>query len=359
MLILSLSTKDGRNEHRYVEEQLSAYLDGELVARERLLVEQHLAECPACQWKLDTLRQTVQWAQELPTVSIPRVFTVPVPPEPARAPRWGWMTPLMQGATALVAVLLVFVVAGDLLLTRTLPGSSVMPAAMRQEAPADVVMAPAAPEPTQPAMLGEAPATVVETVVLELEAPLAAEVPEAEIEITEPVEEALASQPEEAEAPAGEAAEGLPTTDAEMRAMTAPTFGTPTQEGLGGGAGEEATQAEDEAEAAVEAAPPLEPTPAPLGTSALEPAPATLQVEPPPAVEPTQAVAKSATQATPTLIARFEEDQPAPESPGEGDLDYDPLAVGFRVAEAVLLIILITLATVTVALMVQRRRARR
>ncbi|MGD8738102.1 MAG: zf-HC2 domain-containing protein [Anaerolineae bacterium] len=348
--MLGLPEKDRTNEHRYIEEQLSAYLDGELAARDRAAVEHHLAECPACQWNLDTLRQTVQWSRELPTVSIPRVFTVPVPPEPVKAPRWGWMTPVLQGATALVALLLFFVVAGDLVLTRTLPSGSLAPAAVQGEAPADVVMPPPAPQATQPLLVeGEASLTVVETVVLEMEAPLAQEVPEMEMAVTEPVEEAAAAEPAEETVP-GEA-----TTEAEMRSMTAPTFGTPAEEGLGSGGVGEASDAEK----VVEASPLPVPTPAPLATTTLESEAAMPQVVPTPSMAPTFAVAESERQATPTLIARIEEDETAPDSEDAWGTGYDPLTVGFRVAEGVLLVLLLGLAMATAVVMIQRRRARR
>ena len=107
-------------EHGYFEERISAYLDGELAPREYEAVEHHLQTCPECQWELETLRKTTQWARELPTLTVPRVFTIPVAEEPERAARRRWnFLPVLQGATALIAVLLVFAVAGDLLLSRT------------------------------------------------------------------------------------------------------------------------------------------------------------------------------------------------------------------------------------------------
>jgi anti-sigma factor RsiW len=36
---------DSKTEHQWVEERLSAYLDGELSSRERDAVEHHLARC--------------------------------------------------------------------------------------------------------------------------------------------------------------------------------------------------------------------------------------------------------------------------------------------------------------------------
>ena len=82
-----LRRTDNRTEHHYKEERLCAYLDGELPPQERRAIDQHLATCPACQWQLDTLRQTVQWTRALPCVPAPRVFTIPPFTEPVPAPR--------------------------------------------------------------------------------------------------------------------------------------------------------------------------------------------------------------------------------------------------------------------------------
>ena len=113
-----------RSEHQYVEERLSAYLDGVLPPGERQNVETHLAACPRCQWSFETLRETVQWTRELPTVSLPRVFTIPVPVQPEPVVRRGWGLPVLQAATALVALLFFFAVAGDFVLTGLLPSSA-------------------------------------------------------------------------------------------------------------------------------------------------------------------------------------------------------------------------------------------
>jgi len=113
--------KRGKTEHEYTAERLSAYLDDELSPQERERVDRHLAACAECRWDLETLRQTVQWVQELPSVPLPRVFTLPasVQPERRERRRWGF-APVLQGATALVALLLVVVMAGDMLLS-TIP----------------------------------------------------------------------------------------------------------------------------------------------------------------------------------------------------------------------------------------------
>ena len=174
-------------EHRYFEERLSAYLDSELTPGEIGAVEHHLETCSECQWELDTLRQTTQWTRELPTLTVPRVFTIPVPAEPERSVRRRWsFLPVLQGATALIAVMLVFAVAGDLMFGG-MPAGRAPDIAYEQEVASSGVEAtqvvekaveePAAEPEVMPAE------TVIETVVVEVEvevapteAPLAAEV---------------------------------------------------------------------------------------------------------------------------------------------------------------------------------------
>ncbi|HFD39179.1 MAG TPA: hypothetical protein ENJ31_04940 [Anaerolineae bacterium] len=132
-------------EHRYVETRLSAYLDDELSPQERERVDRHLAVCADCRWNLDTLRRTVQWTRELPSVPVPRVFTLPASVQPARQRRRGWgLAPVLQGATALVALMLILVVAGDALLFSSLQGAAPMPQAVELAAPPEK----AAAEPT-------------------------------------------------------------------------------------------------------------------------------------------------------------------------------------------------------------------
>ena len=161
-------------EHGYFEERISAYLDGELAPREYEAVEHHLETCPECQWQLETLRQTTQWARELPTLTVPRVFTIPVAaePEPSARRRWNFL-PVLQGATALVALLLVFAVAGDLMLGGTPAGRA--PDTAYQQEVASIEMEPtkavekAVEEPAaEPEMM--VVETVLETVVVEGEA---------------------------------------------------------------------------------------------------------------------------------------------------------------------------------------------
>lgn len=101
-----------RSEHKRVEELLSAYIDGELPIEEATLVEKHLRDCSPCTQNLETLRQTVSLMQQLPAVSPPRSFAISHLVVPER--RWAWGYVYLRGATALAALLLTVLLAGDL-----------------------------------------------------------------------------------------------------------------------------------------------------------------------------------------------------------------------------------------------------
>ncbi len=100
-----------RSEHEKVEELLSAYIDGELSIEETTMVEKHLRDCSACTQDLETLRQTVNLVRQLPAVSPPRSFTISHLVVPERP--WAWGYAHLRGATALAALLLIVLLAGD------------------------------------------------------------------------------------------------------------------------------------------------------------------------------------------------------------------------------------------------------
>ncbi|MBN1641797.1 MAG: zf-HC2 domain-containing protein [Anaerolineae bacterium] len=114
----------GNREHRYVDRRLSAYLDGELGNRERARVEAHLARCQECRASMRALRWTKQLLQQAPAIKVPRSFVVREA-DVARPQRAFVRRPLAvtQWATAVVALLFVLVLGGDLLLGARLPGA--------------------------------------------------------------------------------------------------------------------------------------------------------------------------------------------------------------------------------------------
>jgi anti-sigma factor RsiW len=93
------------------EELLSAYIDGQLSAAERLTVERRLASDAALKAELEALQATVGLLRELQPVMPPRSFIL----DPATLPRqrWALFAPLRL-ATALVAVLLALTFTPDL-----------------------------------------------------------------------------------------------------------------------------------------------------------------------------------------------------------------------------------------------------
>jgi anti-sigma factor RsiW len=58
------------------DELLSAYLDDEVDAGERRLLEQAIATDPGVAWRLESLRATVQLLHELPALALPRSFVL-------------------------------------------------------------------------------------------------------------------------------------------------------------------------------------------------------------------------------------------------------------------------------------------
>ena len=87
------------------QEELSAYVDGELEGSARAGLESHLETCSSCQARLDGIRQTVMAIRALPMETPPRAFTVP----PQRRQSWrlapaGWIGGLSAAALLLVAL---------------------------------------------------------------------------------------------------------------------------------------------------------------------------------------------------------------------------------------------------------------
>lgn len=344
-------------DHGYVEERLSAYLDGELSSKERQVVHQHLATCQACQWELDTLRQTVQWTRELPTIPVPHVFTIPAPAQAMPAPRRqrGWV-PLLQGATALIALLLVVVVAGDVMLTGALRSGSMLPeSALDLAAPPVAVM--------EQAPVEVAPAQVVTTVEREitLEAEVEAEESAAEPEQA-PAPQAAVPAEEPAEAERSEPAEGQPAAAAEAplaMETTASPPPMPEAEGMtamGGGSPEVKEKIGEQAET------PLAMT---IEEAVQESEAVADAVEPTPTVMPTavpteQPTATPAATVAPTIVAESREYQPPvvdDQASRPVDLWPGSYVIWLRLAECALGTAFIVLGTITVVVVLRRRRA--
>ncbi|MFO7917853.1 MAG: zf-HC2 domain-containing protein [Anaerolineae bacterium] len=116
-----------RLDHRFTQKNLSTYLDGQLTIRERERVERHLAECSRCQEELETLRSTVELLHAVPAIPLPRSFELPasVEKERERYRFWSRMHTALGTATAVVSLLLILFLSGDLAISQgfiSLPG---------------------------------------------------------------------------------------------------------------------------------------------------------------------------------------------------------------------------------------------
>jgi len=73
-------------------EELSAFIDHELSAKDQAIVDNHVAGCAECRTRLDGLRHTTQAIRGLPMETPRRAFTIP--PEGRRSWSWapvGWL----------------------------------------------------------------------------------------------------------------------------------------------------------------------------------------------------------------------------------------------------------------------------
>lgn len=99
---------------KHSEEQLSAYLDGELNARQASAIERHLADCVACSTLLEELRSAKSMLAALPRETPRRSFVLGPEharqPAPSRAPR----RPALAFAPAIALTVLVALLVVDL-----------------------------------------------------------------------------------------------------------------------------------------------------------------------------------------------------------------------------------------------------
>lgn len=101
------------------QSMLSAYLDGELTARERAKLEKELARNSALRTELDELRRTVQMVRSLPPLAVPRSFTLDPAVYGRVKPRRLYLYPIMRAATVLAMLVFAFLFAGSLFLGGT------------------------------------------------------------------------------------------------------------------------------------------------------------------------------------------------------------------------------------------------
>lgn len=295
-------------EHRFSQENLSAYIDNQLAPRERARVAHHLEACETCRRELAELRHTIALVSQSPRLHAPRSFALPQTMQPvqARQRRWEGLFAFARTAAVVASALMVVFFAGDMALT--------------------LGWAPIAPaRSTQMDALVEA-TQVVERVtetepLLALESAPASEEPAPEVQAE--AEQAVAAVAEVT--PEKTAAEAESEAVA-MRVPPTPDGRTPSPvEGLGGGAAVASVASPDEtpAEAKLGVEPlftaasptvdtrevPATEKPTATGTYAAIP-PTEQPTPPPPTVLPTQAptatlgeVALAAPRAGPTEAA--------------------------------------------------------
>jgi len=145
--------------HQWVQGNLSAYIDGELSASEKGLVEGHLAQCNQCADDLQTLRQTAALVRALPARPVPRSFTIPERATSLNQSPLAWLYPYFRASAAVAAILLVITFCVDVLQFSYTVGQVA-------QAPARAPAGLAALTPTLPAVAvaDQAPASALETV---------------------------------------------------------------------------------------------------------------------------------------------------------------------------------------------------
>ena len=107
-----------RKGHSHIkQDDLSAYLDGQISEADAARIDQRLAQCADCRQELDALRSTVSLLQEMPELTLPRSFIMPGPPPaplairpqaPPHMPQW-----VYSGSAAVAALVLAVLISAD------------------------------------------------------------------------------------------------------------------------------------------------------------------------------------------------------------------------------------------------------
>ncbi len=116
--MLGCLRRSSTREHDYCLQILSSFMDGRLLQRDRLRVQQHLQDCTVCRADLESLRQTVALLRSVPKIKPPRCFSLPAS-EAVRhrqVHRQRLAYGFLQLSTSVATVLLILVVSGDALL---------------------------------------------------------------------------------------------------------------------------------------------------------------------------------------------------------------------------------------------------
>jgi len=112
MMMMNSDQNQLPNSIEQARELLSPYMDDEVTAAERELVEAALAKSPDLQAEIKSLRQTVALVNDMSRAPAPRPFTlteadVRLPGSKKESSFWPWFKPFMGAAAALAAVFVV------------------------------------------------------------------------------------------------------------------------------------------------------------------------------------------------------------------------------------------------------------
>jgi len=119
-------------------EALSAYLDGQLSANDRIRFERLLTERPEMRIALEDLRRTRDFLRSQPSLRAPRNFTLSPQLVGIRIKerRSSFAFPVLSAVSALASILLVLVFVGDMLITGAGPSQNFVAQAPIEDYPA-------------------------------------------------------------------------------------------------------------------------------------------------------------------------------------------------------------------------------
>lgn len=108
-----------RNRHEVREEELNAFVDGELRESARHRIERHIASCTPCSEAVAELRGLSRAMSELPAVMAPRSFAlreadIAGAKTPAPSSLFGSVQPLLSGVAAIAIVAFIVLAGFDL-----------------------------------------------------------------------------------------------------------------------------------------------------------------------------------------------------------------------------------------------------
>ncbi len=211
------------------QEKLSAYLDGELSARQRIKLEKELTQDPALRRELEELRRTSRMLRSLPTLAVPRSFTLDPAVYGRVKPRRLYLYPVMRAATVVAMLVFAFLFVGDLPIRRLSPMPASAPNAEMVAMEKEVVGT------AQPQMMVEGE-SADESAIETLAEPIVEEVEERQFEevvetVVETVLEEMAVEAEAELAPMTE----MPATEPAETDATEPPIGVPAEGGVSAG----------------------------------------------------------------------------------------------------------------------------